>query len=317
MSAMKKIKILGVPFDFGQDHVGVRLAYGHFRDHGLFRRLSKISKLELLGELSFPFKLTETSRRMIKHKRLCSLANRQISDHISSLHLSSSFLLNLGGDHGAGLGSIHGILHHHPDTVVIWADAHGDINTPKTSPTGNFHGMPLAFLLGEAVDSEFRWISKRLKPQNLILFGPRELDLGEKEIIKRLGLQYFSSQDINHFGTSEVLSMALHRADPFGIKPIHLSFDVDLFDDSHMKSTGTRVQQGPRLEEIFLLGGFLAETSRLRSMDVVEFNPMIGSEKEIGESCDLVINFLEQTLDQVFQKSFLEKDFFENSSMFA
>lgn len=297
---MDKIKLLGVPFDFGQEHVGVRLAATYLKDNGLITKLNRLCPVEDMGEFRFPFKVVENGNYLIKQKRSCSKMNAIINDSIASMDLNASFLLNIGGDHGMGLGTIHGMLHHNPQTVVIWADAHGDINTPELSPSGNFHGMPLAFLLGLAKDPEFSWITRKLLPENLIFFGPRDLDAGEREIINQLKIQYFSSNEINLLGASEILEMALHRADPHSMKPIHLSMDVDLFDADVIKATGTKVPHGPRLEEVVLMGGLLAETGRLRSMDLVEFNPLVGTEQEVEASAELIQLFLENTLKQVF-----------------
>lgn len=301
LSAMDNIKILGIPFDFGQDHIGVRLAYEYLKSIGLKTILSSIVPIQEMISLSLPLKKEEElCHSKIKHKKLCSYANHLISEQIQSMDLSSSFLLNIGGDHGAALGTIHGILKHRPETIVIWADAHGDINTPATSSTGNFHGMPLAFLLNEAQDEDFLWMKRKLLPRNLIFFGPRDLDPGEKAIIKRLGIFYFSSDEINSRGTKEILDSALKVVDPLGEKPIHLSFDIDICDANDMPSTGTRVSIGPTLHEVFNLGKFLAKTKRLRSMDIVELNPLIGNESEVKESCHVIFKFLFQTLHQVF-----------------
>jgi arginase len=297
---MQDIKLLGIPFDFGQDHSGVRQAYQYLKDAGIVQRLTKLTHVKDLGNLYLQPKKESEIRDNIKSSRQASVSNYQISECISLEKLDDSFLLNVGGDHGMALGTIHGILSHRPETIVIWADAHGDINTPEISPSGNFHGMPLAFLLKVAKHPDFDWIKRALLPQKLILIGPRDLDEGEKDLIQRLSIQYFSSEELNRIGVKEVLEIALHRADPMGLSPIHLSFDVDLFDGLDIPSTGTTVSGGPKLEEVFLLGGILGETGRLRSMDLVEFNPLIGTDKEAKASGDLVMDFLEMTLMQVF-----------------
>jgi arginase len=296
---MLDIKLLGIPFDFGQDHMGVRMACQYLVNNGLIQRLTKAGAVNDLGEINFPFKQTAPLLRNMKSLKQASAVNQQISEVVSELNLSQSFLLSIGGDHGLALGSIHGILTQNPNTIVIWADAHGDLNTPSTSPSSNFHGMALAFLLQAASDKDFHWLKHRLKPQQLILIGSRDLDLGERDLIDQLSLQYYSSEDLNGLGAKDLLDMALHKADPLGRAPIHLSFDVDIFDKKDLSSTGTQVEGGPRLEEIFLMGGILAETGRLKSMDVVEFNPLIGNEAEVHRSSELILDFLESTLLQV------------------
>lgn len=308
---MRNIKLLGVPFDFGQDHFGVRMAADHLKENGLTERLKQIAPVRNLGNINLPFKeeVSQQDHQLIKHSQQSSYASEEISLAIENQDLSESFLLNIGGDHGMSLGTIHGILSSRPDTIVVWADAHGDINTPETSPSGNFHGMPLAFLLNAAKHEDFKWIENYIRPEKLILIGPRDLDQGEIEIIQKLKIQYFSSDDLNTTGAKDILEMALHRADPMGTCPIHLSFDIDLCDLKDIKSTGTRVSHGPKLEEIFLLGGILAQTGRLKSMDVVEFNPLIGSDSDIMASSELIMDFISNTIRQVFSDNYISRHF--------
>lgn len=308
---MKNIKLIGIPFDFGQELGGVRCAYDHLKKNGLNARLQKISKVVDLGEIKYPVKVKEDRIDGIKYLKQSSIANKTISETLENLDLNDSFLLNIGGDHGMALGSVHGVLSQNSESIVIWADAHGDVNTPETSPSGNFHGMPVAFLLGIVKHPQFDWIRHYLLPERLILIGPRDLDAGEIEIIQRYGIQFFSSADLNRMGGREVLETALHRVDPRGIRPIHLSFDVDLFDKHDVYSTGTKVSDGPNYQEVFTLGKILGETGRLKSMDLVEFNPQIGQENEVKASTDLILNFLETTLGSVFSSKVIEakKDF--------
>lgn len=297
---MRNLKLLPHTFDYGQPHRGVRDAYSFLKNEGLISRLKAFTDVIELPEVNLPEKISEKSYSKIKHDLQSAMGSKLISQRIASEDLSQSFLLNVGGDHGIGLGTVHGLLSHHPESVIVWADAHGDINTPDLSPTGNFHGMPLAFILGLCHHPEFSWMKERLCSQRLILFGPRDLDPGEEAIISRLGIQYYSSQEINRVGAHDIISMALHRADPYGSLPIHLSFDVDLFDKYDIEATGTRVAEGPRLEEVFLMGGTLAETGRLVSMDVVEFNHQLSSHEEARKSAQTIIDFIGMTLEQAF-----------------
>lgn len=306
---MEQIKILGVPFDFGQERSGVKYAADYFRIKGLVNELTKISVVKDLGNLSLPEKKSRLLKDKIYNLHESSEGNRKISNKIESLDLQDDFLLNIGGDHGMSLGTIHGILKHRPDSIVIWADAHGDINTPETSPSGNFHGMPLAFLTGMATHPDFEWIKNKLQPNKLILIGPRDLDEGERDLIEKYKVQYFSSEELNRMGAKEVLEMALHRADPHGNAPIHLSFDVDIFDGEDIFSTGTIVADGPKLEEVFLLGGLIAETGRMKSMDLVEFNPLIGTAEEVEASGELIMDFLKTTLRQKGSRDFIYRAF--------
>ncbi len=291
---MRNIHITDIPFDLGQPHSGVRSALEYLKTAGLVDEL-RSSRPVIETRVEIARKIQDTDLR-IREARQVALASELISAHVARNYQKDSFLLNVGGDHGMALGTIHGLLHHHPNAVVIWLDAHGDLNTPETSPSGNFHGMPLAFLLGIASHPQFTWLRKVMNPNRLILIGPRDLDPGEVSAIRNNGIQYFSSEDLGRLGASELLSMALHRADPDGTAPIHLSFDVDVFDGADVVATGTRVPGGPSLEELFLLGGLLGETGRLRSMDIVEFNPELGTPEEVRASAGLVVDFAKSVI---------------------
>lgn len=290
---MTKVNLTGFQYNSGQPLNGPSAAAAHLRENGLIQRLSEFCDVTDHGNLKMSFQKDLESN---------SKANEIISDHISGLS-NRDFILNIGGDHGMGLGTIHGLLNLHQESVVVWADAHGDINTPDISPSGNFHGMPLAFLLQICTDEKFAWIKNKLRPHKLILIGQRDLDEGEKDIISRHNIQCFTSEDLNRIGAKEILEISLNKADPMGVCPIHLSFDVDLFDGHDIPSTGTKVYQGPRLEEVFLLGGLLGETGRLKSMDIVEFNPEIGTAQEIKSSSELILDFIDVTLKQVSERS--------------
>lgn len=301
---MKNIKVLGIPFNFGQPHTGVEHALTALRYHGFFDELAKISHVKELGCLDFS--LIALSGRsdsaLIKNARTVDLASELISHCIAGEKLANSFLLNIGGDHGMGLGTVHGMLQHSPETIIVWADAHGDINTPESSPSGNFHGMPLSYLLGISDDHrQFLWLKKYLSPKKLIFFGPRDLDPAEKEIISELSIQYYSSSYINEFGADSIVSRALKLADPTEKAPIHLSFDVDIFDAQDVFATGTRVAQGPKVSEVMRMGEILGSTGRLRSMDLVEINPDLAEFHEVQHTLKLAQEFTLKTLRALFQ----------------
>lgn len=308
---MKDIKILGIPFDYGQDHLGVRLGVDFLRSHGLIKRLRPYFPIEDLGNLIFENKNECFQHKMIKYFSQVTRANQAISNYIEKLNLKDSFLINLGGDHGMSLGSIHGILSHNPETIVFWLDAHGDLNSPESSPSRNFHGMPLHFLLHPSHHEHFKWIKQNLKPDKLVILGARDLDPEEQKIINDLKIIYYSSTDINDWGAESIISLVLEKLDPKGQFPIHLSFDVDFIDEQHFVSTGTKVKNGPRLEDVFLLVCLLAETQRLKSIDIVEFNPLIGSSEDIHRSCSLILDLLEMTIKQMEKSKFhYSKTFF-------
>lgn len=192
----------------------------------------------------------------------------------------------MGGDHGLATGSITGMLRTHPDLRVVWIDAHGDCNTPETSPSGNYHGMPVAHLLGWMKEGEmkgFDWFKPLLKPENLVYIGLRDVDVGERMLLKKHGIKCYSPFDIESKGgianvMSEVLTY-LH-IDSDHKNPVHCSWDVDACDPEFMSGTGTRARCGLSLRESHFILQKLYGTGNFVSMDLVEVNTLLDSEEE-------------------------------------
>ena len=279
------IKVLGIPFHFGQQNREVARAPQFLRQHGLIPLLQELDDVVDLDDLSFE----DLDRDPQRVSRACQMIQERVFEEASS----GDFVLSIGGDHGMSLGTISGLLRHDPERVVIWVDAHGDINTPESSTSKNFHGMPLSYLLGlNTEDSNFGWIKNFLSPKKIILFGPRDLDPFESSLIKKLGIQCYSSSEMMDIGAETLLNRALKIADPNGQSSIHLSFDVDVFDCNDFQSTGISLSGGPSAEEIGNLVSRLNKTTRLKSMDLVEYNPGKSSQDENLKSLKLLFDIL-------------------------
>lgn len=292
---MQKVKWLGVPFHYGQGNKGVAAASLFFRGIGLIQELEKVVTVEDLGDMSFNLMAEKDSS--IRFEQTVSVACEHISNTVAQIDFKDNLLMIVGGDHGLSLGSIHGVLSQNPETVVVWVDAHGDMNPPAASPTGNFHGMPLAFLLKQAGQHKaFNWVKHTLRPERLILLGPRSLDPEEHRLIRELNITYHSTDEIHEQGMATLLQKALNKIDPQGQHPIHLSFDVDACDPETMPSTGTLVSRGLDDNDMQALGQELAKTKRLRSVDLVEFNPFIGTPDDLKLSLQGVQSFLTSLL---------------------
>lgn len=288
---MQKVKWLGVPFHYGQGNKGVAAASLFFRGIGLIQELEKVVTVEDLGDMSFNLMAEKDSS--IRFEQTVSVACEHISNTVAQIDFKDNLLMIVGGDHGLSLGSIHGVLSQNPETIVVWVDAHGDMNPPAASPTGNFHGMPLAFLLKQAGQHKaFNWVKHTLRPEKLILLGPRSLDPEEHRLIRELNITYHSTDEIHEHGMATLLQKALNKIDPQGQHPIHLSFDVDACDPETMPSTGTLVSRGLDDNDMQALGQELAKTKRLRSVDLVEFNPFIGTPDDLKLSLQGVQSFL-------------------------
>jgi len=291
---MQKVKWLGVPFHYGQGNKGVAAASLFFRGIGLIQELEKVVTVEDLGDMTFNLMAERDSS--IRYEQTVAFACEHISNTVAKIDTKDDLLLVVGGDHGLSLGSIHGLLSKNPDTIVVWVDAHGDMNPPAASPTGNFHGMPVAFLLNQAGQHKaFSWVKHFLRPERLILLGPRSLDPEELRLIRELKITYHSTDEIHAQGIAQLLQAALKKLDPQGTAPLHLSFDVDACDPETMPSTGTLVSRGLDSNDLQALGQELAQTGRLRSIDLVEFNPFIGSPDDLKLSLQGVQDFLAHT----------------------
>ncbi|KAG8817383.1 Arginase, catabolizes arginine to ornithine and urea [Serendipita sp. 401] len=206
------------------------------------------------------------------------------------------------------MGTISGTLSKHPNAVVVWVDAHADVNTVSTTPTGNIHGMPAAFLLGlpstETVP-EFAWLTQsktipKLHTNSIVFIGLRDVDPGEKKILKENGITAFGMHEVDKYGIGEVVERALDAVNPHRDRPIHLTFDVDALDPSVAPSTGTPVRGGLTFREGHYICEAIAETGLLAALDLVEVNPSLNDEfdaqQTVSVGCSLVRSALGETL---------------------
>jgi len=267
------------------------------RSAGLVDKLRSIGwKVEDKGNLRFEPLRNETPVEGLKNSRHVGKVNHLVADKVKQEASKKNAVLNLGGDHSLAIGTISGAAGVHTDLRVIWVDAHADINTPTTSPSGNIHGMPVAFLMGifDTNVPGFEWVKRCLSPDRIVYIGLRDVDEGEQEILKELKIKTFTMTEVRQFGIERVMEMTLEHLVPNKDKPIHLSFDVDGIDPEDIPSTGTAVTGGLTHAEAKYLCDSVAKTGCLVSMDIVEVNPAIGSEEEVKRtavaSVDLAIH---------------------------
>jgi len=232
---------------------------------------------------------------------------QQLSSQVYAHSKEGRFVLTLGGDHSIAIGTISGTAKATRerlgrDIAVIWVDAHADINTPETSGSGNIHGMPVAFLTGLAKEEKkdvFGWIQddQRISVKKLVYIGLRDVDRGEKKILRENGIKAFSMHDIDRYGIGKVMDMALGWIG--SDTPIHLSFDIDALDPMWAPSTGTAVRGGLTLREGDFIAECVAETGSLIALDLVEVNPSLetqGAHETIRAGCSIVRCALGDTL---------------------
>lgn len=184
------------------------------------------------------------------------------------------FPLIIGGDHSISIGSISAISEKYEDLGVIWYDAHLDMNTDKTTPSGNIHGMSLAVLLGYGANSLVSLVKKKIDPRRVVVIGAHSMDEGEKEFVKKHKIRVFPMKEIKEKGINEVIEEALVYLQSV-TKHIHLSFDIDSLDPQFCPGTGVPVLGGLSVEETLSAFTLLRESNLVIGMDVVEINPLL------------------------------------------
>jgi len=280
----KTLAVIGAGYRGGQPKTGVEEGPSAVRSEGLISALEELGwKVRDKGNLKFDEFYDEEPVDGMKHATYVAKANEKISQTVHEESAAKHAVLTVGGDHSLAIGTISGSGSAWKDLGVIWIDAHADINTPQTSPTGNIHGMPLAFVSGLFDTTKYKayeWVKKVVSTNKIVYIGLRDVDTGEKAILKQHNLKAFSMTEVDRYGIGKVMEMALDHIDPQRRTPIHLSFDVDSLDPTVAPSTGTRVMGGLSFREGKYICQSVAETGCLVSMDITEVNPSIGSKED-------------------------------------
>ena len=291
MLSNKKIRIIGVPSDLGASRRGVDMGPSAMRIANVGQKLEELGYLvEDCGNVPVAVResiladKTDPKYRYMPEIRDYSLA---LKDLVYQGLKNSQTPLVLGGDHSLAIGSIAGVQKFYGEKNekigVIWMDAHGDINTPESSPSGNIHGMPLAHALGHG-HKELLAIGERnpmIDPSRAVLIGIRDLDQGERNAIKAMGVRAFTMRDIDEMGMRAVMQEAIRIATS-GSAGFHLSFDVDCMDPSDAPGVGTAVSGGTTYREGHLAMEILADSGKMLSMDVTEVNPVLDISNQTG-----------------------------------
>ncbi|XEC97739.1 arginase [Paenibacillus tarimensis] len=282
MTSQKTVSILSVPFDLGAGRRGVDLGPNAILQAGLKRRIANLGIDYILeGEVATPKSAPGGTSHHLKNLEEVIELNIRLAAHVASIVEKGSFPLILGGDHSIAIGTLAGLAQHYKNLGVIWFDAHSDLNTEDTSPSGNIHGMSLAVGLGIGHPrlTQIRTTGYLLKPEHVVIIGARHLDKGEKEYINASGVTCFTMHDIDRMGMGQVIEKALHilknKTDG-----IHLSFDVDSLDPLEAPGTGTPVKGGVSYREAHFALELLHESGLITSAEFVEVNPTLDSENK-------------------------------------
>jgi arginase len=279
----QKIRIIGVPMDLGASRRGVDMGPSALRVAGLQARIKQLGhQVEDIGNISVkqPEEMSYGEKRA-KYLGEIAEACKDLAEAVQKSLEEHMLPLVLGGDHSIAAGSISGVAAHFrkeekKQVGFLWLDAHGDMNTPESSPSGNVHGMPLASIMGYGPPElvELMGFKPKVEPQNIVLVGIRDLDSQEKKLVKKSGVHVLTMRDIDERGMREVMSDALKYAmdDTDGIA---VSLDMDFVDPSDAPGVGTPVRGGVTYREAHLAMEMIADSEAMVSLEIVEINPVI------------------------------------------
>jgi arginase len=278
----RNVAIIGAELDLGADRRGVDMGPSAIRYADLGERISAVG-LDVHDWGNVVAALPETVAAGNERARFLSEikeACERVAGEVCRAAGEGLLPLVLGGDHSIALGTIGGMASQSGPGAVLWFDAHGDLNTPETTPSGNVHGMPLAAALGRATDGfvSDAWPLPALDPERVSLIGVRSLDEGERRIVRELGVGVHTMSEIDRRGMQEVVAEALERAE--GAPFVHVSLDMDVIDPDVAPGVGTPVRGGLSYREAHLAMELVAESELLDSFEIVEVNPILDRENE-------------------------------------
>jgi arginase len=272
------VDIIGVPSDFGANQRGVGMAPMAFRLAGLREKVAAEGiDLRDLGDVTIP---PEKAKGGPKNLPQIQRVSQRLADLVTGSLDEGRVPISLGGDHSIAIGSVAGASRHFRSRGkkmgLLWVDAHGDMNTPQTSPSGNIHGMPLAISLGEGYPELVRLLrfSPKVEAVRCALVGIRNLDQKEKDNISRFGIKVLTMKEIDRRGLAAVMEEAIGSVSR-GSDGMHVSFDMDAVDPRVAPGVGTAVPGGLSYREAHLVLELVSDSGAMTSLDVVEANPII------------------------------------------
>jgi arginase len=299
MSATREIAVIGAALDLGQGRRGVDMGPSAMRYAGLEDRLTSLGyAVRDHGnvETAVPEATAlrdERARFLPEIKETCARIAAKVVEESNA----GARPLVLGGDHSVALGTLGGLAVAHGVGGVVWIDAHADVNTPETSPSGNVHGMPLAAALGLAgpeFDSD-AWLLPALDPRRVVLLGLRQADSGERKLLHEAGVRVFTMSEIDRIGVERAVREAIDRVAGPGF--VHVSLDMDALDPEVAPGVGTPVRGGLTYREAHLALELVAESGLAGSLEVVEVNPILDRENTTAfTAVELVASALGATI---------------------
>jgi arginase len=302
--AKRAVGILGVPLAYGASMAGVELGPAALRVAKLNRRIAQLGyDVRDHGDLHVEeSQTTPEPGDKVKYLREISAACEELARRVEAVLTSGGLPLVLGGDHSIAVGSLSGFASYcrkkEESPGLIWFDAHADMNTPESSPSGNIHGMPLAVLLGFGAPelTNIAGFAPKLDPALCVHVGARDIDRGERELVNRLGIRFMTMREIDERGMSACMDEAIQIASRAS-GGYAVTFDVDALDPGDAPGSGTLVRGGLTYREAHLAMEKIAEAGGMRSLEVVEINTALDINNKTAElGVELILSALGKTI---------------------
>ena len=302
--AGRRVSIIGVPCGFGASIAGVDLGPAAMRVARLNQRVAQLGyEVRDLGDIRMVCPQTQPSpQEKLKFLPEITVACEQLAHEVKTILGGGELPVILGGDHSIAMGSVSGVtsfFRERNETVgLIWFDAHADMNTPETSPSGNIHGMPLAVLFGYGAPelTGLEGFSPKLDPRLCVHVGARDVDPGERELIRRLGVRFMTMREIDERGMNACIDEAISIVQKASAG-YHVTLDVDALDPGDAPGSGTVVRGGLTYREAHLAMEHIAEAGRMLSLEVVEINTALDINNRTAElGVELILSALGKTI---------------------
>lgn len=287
------LSMIGVSLDLGQNRRGVDMGPSAIRYAGVVERLETLGHTVIdEGDIHIDAGLqAENSDSKLKNLKEVVQTNTLLAEKVAAVLEEERFPLVLGGDHSIAIGTLAGLATKYKNLGVIWYDAHADMNTDETSPSGNIHGMPLAVSMGLGDERlvNLHHEGRKVKPENIVIIGARSIDPGERELIKELGIQVYTMHEIDKYGMTAVMEKALQHLKNKNVDGVHLSLDLDALDPLYTPGVGTPVAGGVSYRESHLAMEILEESGLVTSAEFVEVNPILD---ERNKTADVAVGLM-------------------------
>jgi arginase len=293
------VTLIYVPLHLGCSHRGVSMGPAAMRVAEVAERIAKFGfRVDSEVEITIPPSVCWFEDLTAKCVPEIAAVVKDVAEAVEAALHKGTIPITIGGDHSLAIGSIAGVSNYYrklgKEFGLVWFDAHGDINTPDTTSSGNVHGMPLACSLGigDKRLTELLGFSPKISGEKTVLIGIRDIDAGEREIIASSGISAFTIKDIDQYGLGKVIDDALEALGP-DIPGVHLSFDIDVMDPDVAPGVSTPARGGITYREAHLALEMLAEKRLVRSIDIVELNPAMDYRNKTAElSVELILSSL-------------------------